>query len=212
MTSGYQKLNFLTSELYTGDPGIIMVCGGGVNKDGNLYTHVKERIDKSIEKLKDSNAAYIVMSEKGGSKLMEDYAIRNGVAGYKIRREDASTTTSENIKLTGDIYQSLPITGKHIESPEISIVSNYWHGIDPSDFTKPGRILEISKKELTPKGIEYEFVPAPDSRRDDDPSKIYDIRREQAALSLERSIMPESVKGAVRKLAGSIDRLKKLHG
>ncbi|MFA6908743.1 MAG: YdcF family protein [Patescibacteria group bacterium] len=104
----------LTAPLINSETGVpadvIIVLGGGLEKDGSVGEGVYERIDQGVALLDQSLAPYILMS--GGpvqntswneSEQMSQYAQSLGVPPQNIMRESESTSTEENARYSQEI-------------------------------------------------------------------------------------------------------------
>lgn len=108
----------------------IIVLGAGLNGEKPSLT-LTYRLDKSYEYLMANPDAKVIVSGGQGfdepiteALAMERYLIEKGIDRERILREDASTSTYENLKFSKEL---LKMRGEDITSLKVGIVSNDFH-------------------------------------------------------------------------------------
>lgn len=175
--------NQMQKELTGLQMDLILVHGGGLRENGELYTHVKDRVDSAVHVLKDGYAPRMVVSDGLGSKAMKAYAKSQGVPEYRILLEPYARSTAENILYTLQAYiRPGRLDGVHL-------VSSHWHG---------GRVRMLAKRYL--KGKVWDFVPAPDSRPDSEKSRDIAAEKYKTLIDFLTPTSLQSRKGDAKML------------
>lgn len=147
------KLNGLYQEL-------IVTHGAGLDANGYVTVHGKDRINKSVEIFRDSYAPKIMMGGKGSSRKMKEYAVReHGLSEDRIFLDDYSVNTPEELLNSRRNFLE-PYKVENVIS-----VSNYWHC---------PRIKILSEKIM--RGYNWSVQGTVDSRSEEEKSK--DVRAE----------------------------------
>lgn len=112
-----------------------IVCGYPANEDGTISYILQSRIDKAIELYKQGNIGYIIVSggavhnQYSEAKVMEKYAIKNGVPKEKIIIEDQAKSTYHNMMYADELMKQY-----HIKT--CYVVTNSWHMIKAKYYAK----------------------------------------------------------------------------
>ena len=108
---------------------------------------LKQRLDRAAEYLRDNPGTLVIVSGGQGSgediteaEAMEDYLIEAGIGAKRIRKEEKSVNTVQNIRFSRAMMEG--------ERPSIGIVSNDFHIF---------RAVHIAKAQ----GIDAFGIPAP---------------------------------------------------
>ena len=94
----------------------VIIHGSGLKKDGTVTKLLKDRCDKAIEVYrKDPTPPILVPSGGQGAdevcseaKAIKNYLLSQGIPEEKIKMEDKSTTTWENLKFSKMLIESFP--------------------------------------------------------------------------------------------------------
>ncbi len=139
----------------------VIVLGCGIN--GNkISLALKKRLDKCIEYIEKNREAIIIVSGGQGPQetitealAMERYLIDKGVAGSKIIKEDNSTSTYENFKLSKKILDEIFITPYNI-----AYITNDYHSYRAGEIAK---VVGFDAKSYS-SGTEINLLPSTYSR------------------------------------------------
>ena len=124
----------------------LIVLGAQV-KGTRVSRALKQRLDRAAEYLRDNPGTLVIVSGGQGSgediteaEAMEDYLIEAGIGAKRIRKEEKSVNTVQNIRFSRAMMEG--------ERPSIGIVSNDFHIF---------RAVHIAKAQ----GIDAFGIPAP---------------------------------------------------
>ena len=107
----------------------VIIHGSGLKKDGTVTKLLKDRCDKAIEVYrKDPTPPILVPSGGQGADevcseamAIKNYLLSQGIPEEKIKMEDQSTTTWENLKFSKMLIESFP--GRHY----VALVTSNYH-------------------------------------------------------------------------------------
>lgn len=133
----------------------IIVLGAGLKGDKPSLT-LKQRLDKSYEYLMDHPNTKVIVSGGQGfdepvteASAMERYLLDKGIKKERIIKEEASTSTYENLKFTKDLLYE---RGEDVTALKIGIVSNDFHIFRALHLAKElayGEVYGCSAKSIT---------------------------------------------------------------
>lgn len=102
----------------------VIILGAGLEGD-QVSQRLRIRLDTAIEIIKEKNIKIIVSGGKGPDEEISEaeamfrYLIKNGISKNRIIKEDKSTSTQENIKLSDTLMK--------MDNPNVIIVTSDYH-------------------------------------------------------------------------------------
>ena len=124
----------------------LIVLGAQV-KGTRVSRALKQRLDRAAEYLRENPKALVIVSGGQGSgediteaEAMEEYLLEAGIGQERIRKEEESVNTVQNIRFSRELMEG--------EEPSVGIVSNDFHIF---------RAVHIAKAQ----GIDASGIPAP---------------------------------------------------
>jgi len=145
-----REIRNLESDLYRKD--LILTHGAGLDKNGNVPVHGKDRIGKAAELFLDGYSPKILMAGRNASKKYKEYIVRewDNIHENDVLIENQSYFTAMEL-IKAKKYHLKPNNWD-----SIYLVSNDWHGPRISNLLAPALL----------KGYNWKFKGVPDSRPD----------------------------------------------
>jgi uncharacterized SAM-binding protein YcdF (DUF218 family) len=125
------------------DPGMDYIIILGAQVRGTRITKtLKKRLDTAVTYLKENSDTVAIVSGGKGmgediseAEAMKKYLIEKGISDARIKMEDKSTNTNENIRFSKDIINN--------PSAEVAVVTNGFHVYRATEIAKKQGISQI---------------------------------------------------------------------
>ena len=124
---------------------VIIVLGSGVNRNGTLSNDFRARLDSCHEYAKDSDGIIVTTGRKGSNEPEAEavagkrYLVSKGISEARIRVDDLSSNTYENIVNADELT-------KDIEDKRVVIVSSRFHLFRASYIAHKIGLKDVSVK------------------------------------------------------------------